>query len=98
LGNSLIILFSQKKKNREKNLKFLRDFGPRKEIRSAPARVKNKKRGEGLGRETHRLPGPHSAQTTKTRPAPACAKTQNAAKAWAVKLIARLGHIRPKTL
>jgi hypothetical protein len=25
-------------------------------------------------------------------------KSQNAAKAWAVKLIARLGHIRPKTL
>jgi hypothetical protein len=73
-------------------------FWPKREIRPAPARVEIQKRGEGLGRETHRPPGPHSAQRTETRPAPACAKTQNAAKAWAVKLISRLGHIRHKTL
>jgi hypothetical protein len=97
LGNSLIILFSQKKK-KQKTIKFLRDFGPRKEIQPTPARVKIQKRGEGLGRDTHRLRGPHLAQRTKTRPAPACVKTQNTAKAWAVKLIAHLGHIRPKTL
>jgi hypothetical protein len=98
LGNSFIILFFQKKKKQKTLKKFLRDFGPRKEIRPASARVKIQKHGEGLGRETHRPPGPHSAQRTETRPAPACAKTQNAAKVWAAKLIARQGHIRPKTL
>jgi hypothetical protein len=51
-------MFSQKKK-KQKNLKFLRDFSPRKEIRPTPARVKIQKHGEGLGRETHRPPGPH---------------------------------------
>jgi hypothetical protein len=96
LGNSLIILFSQKKKTEK--LKILTIFRPKKEIRPAPARVKIQKRGEGLGRETHRPPGPHSAQRTETRPVPAYEKIQNAAKAWAVKLIARLGHIRPNTL
>jgi hypothetical protein len=39
-----------------------------------------------------------SAQRNKKQPKTARAKSQNAAKAWAVKLIARLGHIRPKTL
>jgi hypothetical protein len=39
-----------------------------------------------------------SAQRNEIRPAPARAKSQNATKAWAAKLIARLGHIRPKTL
>jgi hypothetical protein len=97
LGNSLIILFSQKKK-KQKTLKFLTRFRPKKEIRPAPSRVKIQKRDESLGRETHRPPGPHSAQRTETRPAPACVKIQNAAKAWATKLIARLGHIQPKTL
>jgi hypothetical protein len=38
------------------------------------------------------------AQRNEIRPAPARAKSQNAMKAWATKLIARLGHIRPKTL
>jgi hypothetical protein len=38
------------------------------------------------------------APRNEKRPKTARAKSQNAAKAWAAKLIARLGHIRPKTL
>jgi hypothetical protein len=42
-------------------------FRPKKEIRPAPTRVKIQKHGEGQGRETHRPPGPHSAQNVVSR-------------------------------
>jgi hypothetical protein len=62
LGNSLIILFSQKKKNR-KNLKN-------------PYEISAQKR--------------NTARSSPRR------KSKNTVKAWAVKLIARMGHIPPK--